>query len=46
MRFYLAPFATLNLTGFSATPVGEPDASIGAGDVTFGAYRCHSSGLP
>ncbi|MBM4457991.1 MAG: hypothetical protein FJ011_09545, partial [Chloroflexi bacterium] len=36
IRFYLAPFATLDLTGFTATPVGQADASIGAGDVTFG----------
>ena len=37
IRFTLAPFATLNLTGFSATPVGQPDAQIGAGDVAFSA---------
>jgi hypothetical protein len=36
IRVYLAPFATLDLTGFTATPVGQADASIGAGDVTFG----------
>ena len=35
IRFYLAPFATLNLTGFATTPIGQADASIGGGDVTF-----------
>ncbi len=35
IRFTLAPFATLNLTGFSATLVARPDVSIGSGDVTF-----------
>lgn len=37
LRFHLAPFATLNLTGFTATPVGGTDASISAGDITFSA---------
>jgi hypothetical protein len=36
IRFTLSPFATLNLTGFTATPVGGADASIGDGDVIFG----------
>lgn len=36
LRFHLSPFATLALTGFAATPTGGTDASIGAGDVTFG----------
>ncbi len=37
IRFYLAPFATLNLTGFSATPTGQPNAQVGASDVSFSA---------
>jgi hypothetical protein len=37
LRFILAPFATLNLTSMSATPVGQPDAQIGAGDIAFSA---------
>ncbi|MGB3216782.1 MAG: CARDB domain-containing protein, partial [Anaerolineae bacterium] len=37
IRFTLAPFATINLTGFSATPVGQPDAQVGAGDIAFSA---------
>jgi hypothetical protein len=37
LRFYLAPFATLNLADFSAAPVGQPDAQIGANDITFNA---------
>ena len=35
IRFYLAPFATLNLTGFSAVPTGAIDAGIGSPDLTF-----------
>ncbi len=35
--FYLAPFATLNLTGFSATPAGQPDTTLGSADISFGA---------
>ena len=37
LRFILAPFATLNLADFSATPVGQPDAQISAGDIAFSA---------
>ncbi|WP_423226410.1 CARDB domain-containing protein [Candidatus Amarolinea aalborgensis] len=37
IRIYLAPFATLNLTGFSATPVGQTDALVGTGDLAFSA---------
>ena len=36
IRFCLAPFATLNLTGFTATPAGQPDAVISASDIAFG----------
>jgi hypothetical protein len=37
IRIYLAPFATLNLTGFSAAPVGQTDALVGTGDLAFSA---------
>lgn len=35
LRFYLAPFATLNVTDFSATPAGQIDAQVGTGDLAF-----------
>lgn len=35
IRFYLAPFATLALTGFTAVPAGATDASLSNTDLTF-----------
>lgn len=37
IRFYLAPFATLALTGFTAVPAGATDAGLSNTDLTFGA---------
>ena len=37
VRLYVMPALSLKLTGFAATPVGQPDVSLTAGDITFGA---------
>ena len=37
LRFYLAPFADLALNSFSATPSAQPDLTLSAGDIAFGA---------
>ncbi len=37
VRFYVAPFLPLGLTDFSATPSVQPDATITASDIAFGA---------
>ncbi|MBU1750130.1 MAG: hypothetical protein KKA73_20795, partial [Chloroflexi bacterium] len=36
IRFYLAPFLALKLTGFSATPSAQPDATLTTADIAFG----------
>ncbi len=37
IRFYLAPLATLALTGFTALPAGATDSGLSNTDLTFGA---------
>ncbi len=35
IRFYLAPFTTLNMTGFTAAPTGAADAGLANADLAF-----------
>lgn len=37
IRFYVTPFTSVRLTSFNATPSALPDATLGTGDITFGA---------